>query len=107
MIDEALSTAILPENEPTYEDYLTCYYKKQGYQSEDNSIIYENVQEFLENFYTRNQADYAVNNCRDLKGTSPGNICYVFLKCLLNNLLELETKQTFGDDVKENEIEVR
>lgn len=106
VVEKVLKSTIVPEDEPSYENYLTCYYKKQRYQDEEGYIIYDNVQEFLEVFYDPSDAKKVVGNCKNLKGNSHGQNALFFVRCVLDGLKAVEAEEEAENqiiDVRSNE----
>lgn len=83
-------TQKFPKYDKTYMEFLNCSYKKQGYQTEEGDIIFENLKEFLEEFYTPEQVDIVLNPCKPLKGKNPGETAFYVMRCIIENLQLLE-----------------
>lgn len=91
IVEEAMRTATPPDNEPLYKQYLTCSYVKQGYQNKKGEILYDNIRDFLMEFYSFEDANFAVDSCRRIQdqGSSDEN-AFKALECILQNLKALD-----------------
>lgn len=91
IVEEAIRTATIPENDPIYKQYLTCSYVKQGYQNKTGQILYDNIRDFLVEFYSIQDANFAVDSCRRIKDQgSPEENAFKALQCILENLKALD-----------------
>uniref|UniRef100_A0A6P7FBP1 Uncharacterized protein LOC114328381 n=1 Tax=Diabrotica virgifera virgifera TaxID=50390 RepID=A0A6P7FBP1_DIAVI len=74
--------------DPIYMDYLTCYYKKLGFQDDDGKISYEKIIDFVASYSVRVDRSYIINKCKDTnKGSSHGEIAYNAMKCVISKVL--------------------
>lgn len=78
----------LPED-PVYKKYLACSYKKQGFQSEDGKMMYENITTFLKRFYNISELKI-LQTCSAIGGESDDVIAYNHLVCIMRSLAEID-----------------
>lgn len=97
IVYDAIRSATPPENNKLYKEYLNCSYLKQGYQNAKGDILYENIKEFLSQYYTQEQLRQSVDSCAHIKGGTPAENAFKALICILENLKALTQN--------ENEIE--
>lgn len=98
VILEAMRTETPPEGNQLYKDFLRCSYMKQGYQNEDGDILYDNIKQFLSDFYTDEVLKNAVDPCDQVKINDPAENAFAAVKCILGNLKRIESEK-----VKEEE----
>ncbi|XP_028133022.1 uncharacterized protein LOC114328382 [Diabrotica virgifera virgifera] len=72
--------------DPIYMDYLSCYYKKLGFQDVDGKIEYEKMLDFFGVFSVGVDRSYIINKCKDTRGSSHGEKAYSAMKCVVNNI---------------------
>lgn len=96
IVDRTVATLNFPVNDQKYMDFLACSYKKQGFQSEDGKILYDNINDFLLRYYSL--ADLKVlNSCKSTNGTNDGEKAFNAVVCIMNKLKTIPEKN-------ENEI---
>lgn len=78
------------KHDKKYMTFLTCSYKKQGYQDADGEIIFETLAEFLEQFYTKEQVTGVLDACKTVKGKNAGENAFFVMQCIIENLNSLE-----------------
>ncbi|CAG9838395.1 unnamed protein product [Diabrotica balteata] len=71
--------------DPLYMDYLTCYYKKLGFQGVDGKISYEKIIDFFGAYSVGVDRSHIINKCKDTVGSSHGEIAYNAMKCVVDN----------------------
>lgn len=76
-------TLELPDD-PQYKKYISCFYKKQGYQNEDGDILFYNIKNMITDLANGTLAVDIVNACKDfVKQPSHEEYAYTVAKCLL------------------------
>ncbi|XP_072389954.1 uncharacterized protein [Diabrotica undecimpunctata] len=74
--------------DPKYKDFLSCSYKKQGYQDENGNILYENIIKFLSNYYKPGSLKI-VDKCKGITGSNDGEMAYNAMRCVMSALSEI------------------
>lgn len=96
VIDRTVATLDFPANNQKYKDFLACSYKKQGFQSEDGKMLYDNINHFLSRYYST--ADLKVLDvCKTTTGKNDGEKAFNAVVCIMDKLKSLNEKN-------ENEI---
>lgn len=91
IVEEAIRTATVPQNDEVYKKYLVCSYKRQGFQAEDGTMLYDNVATFLLQFYSYRDVQFALGSCRRIgEQGSPEENAFKALECILQNLKALD-----------------
>lgn len=92
VIDRTVATLEFPVNDQKYKDFLACSYKKQGFQSEDGKILYENIYEYLSRYYSL--VDLKILDvCKSTTGANDGERAFNAVVCIMDKLKTLEDKQ--------------
>ncbi|XP_017783683.1 PREDICTED: uncharacterized protein LOC108567616 [Nicrophorus vespilloides] len=89
LVENAVKYMIIVDDQK-YKEFLFCSYKKQGYQKKNGDIVYDEIKSFLSSFYSKEETDYAVDNCKGLTYIRPEEMSFNTMKCILKNLLEVE-----------------
>lgn len=84
VIERTKLTLEMPDDDDQYKAYISCFYKKQGYQNEDGDIVFYNIKNMVTDLSNNTVAGVVVNGCKDLpKGPSHEDYAYRVAKCLL------------------------
>lgn len=102
IIDLVTETMTLPQPSTTtthnekYKEYLTCIYRKQGYQSADGQIQLDKIKDFLKHYY-KNDLLAVLNPCGGIEtdGVSNGDKAFRALECILPKLKLLKTSNDY------------
>lgn len=106
-VELAIMGLIPPKENKKYQQFLTCSYKKQGYQHENGTIIINNIKTFLSKYYNSEELN-ELNSC-PANHPDAGETAYDTLICVLHKITTLkpikppinEVQVKFQDD---NEI---
>lgn len=96
VVDKIVATLAFPTDNQKYKNFLACSYKKQGFQSEDGKILFDNIKEFLMRFYSVNDLK-VIDVCKANTGATDGDRAFNAVVCIIAQLKYLEAKN-------ENEI---
>lgn len=94
VIDRVIKTQEVPrdgEEAQRYREFLACSYKKQGFQSDDGKMRYDNIVDFLGRFYTAEDLQ-GLDACKSVTGTDDGDLAVNNLDCILNYLKSVDKK---------------
>lgn len=73
----------LPD-ESQYKEYISCFYKMQGYQNEDGDILFYNIKNMITDLANATIAVDIVDSCKNIeKLPSHEEYAYDVAKCLL------------------------
>ncbi|CAG9838394.1 unnamed protein product [Diabrotica balteata] len=78
--------------DPKYKDFLSCSYKKQGYQDENGNILYENISNFLSDYYKPGSLKI-VDKCKGTTGSNDGEKAYNAMRCVISTLNEISDEE--------------
>lgn len=89
-IDNVVESVTIPLNHTEYQNYLTCFYKKQQFQMPDGTINFDNLQQFLEMFYGERDAQTVINSCNEVRGSNDGENAVLVANCIVKKLQKIE-----------------
>lgn len=75
-------------DDPKYKQFLHCFYKKQGFQSEDGEIQFNKISELLQEDGT--DPEKLLGPCRSIRAPSE-DMPFLVLKCIIVNILSDNT----------------
>ncbi|XP_028133023.1 uncharacterized protein LOC114328383 [Diabrotica virgifera virgifera] len=78
--------------DPKYKDFLSCSYKKQGYQDENGNILYENISNFLSNYYKADSLKI-VEKCKGTTGSNHSEMAYNAMRCVISTLNDIPDEE--------------
>lgn len=91
VVDRVLKTLEFPAENKKYKDFLACTYKKQGFQSEDGKIMYDNINNFLSDYYNLSDLK-ALDTCKSTTGNDHGEKAFNAMVCIMDQLKTIEEK---------------
>ncbi|CAG9820871.1 unnamed protein product [Phaedon cochleariae] len=89
VIDRILKTQKFPRGNQKYMDFLACSYKKQGFQSQEGQILYDNINDFLSRYYRRNDLKI-MDNCKSTTGNNHGERAFNAMECIISDLKRID-----------------
>lgn len=95
MLTEGLKQLYMPENNPDFNAFMECSWKKDGFIDGYGNIIYERfhfyvqgahmdavgIRELAEAF-----AEDVISHCREVRGDTPGQTGVKLMNCILHRL---------------------
>lgn len=95
MILRVKDTLVVPTNNTQYRDFVNCFWKKQGYLTNDGSVAYDDIKDLLLTTknnegiieYTEDEIDKTVETCRKVSdGAEAQAKAISALNCLFRSL---------------------
>lgn len=96
VVEKVMATLEFPPDNKKYKDFLACSYKRQGFQSDDGRINYDNIKEFLSRYYSTSDLK-VLDKCKSTTGGNDGDTAFKAIVCIIDSLKPLQEKH-------ENEI---
>lgn len=91
VVDRTVATLEFPTENQKYKDFLSCSYKRQGFQSEDGTMLYDKINDFLSRYYST--ADLkALDTCKSTTGANDGERAFNAVVCIMNKLKTMPAK---------------
>nr|USH46146.1 odorant binding protein 18 [Apriona germarii] len=76
-----------------YKEFLTCSYKKQKFQSEQGEMLYDNIYEFLERFYDKDELK-VLDQCKSITAENDREMAYISLQCILKGIRSISDERS-------------
>ncbi|KAF5290628.1 hypothetical protein FQR65_LT01918 [Abscondita terminalis] len=81
VLDAKKENVVYGDNEK-YKEYMSCCWRKYGYQHANGEIRWERIREVLEEAYKPRVVVKLINKCIDVEGDTPGDTVVMVLRCL-------------------------
>ncbi|XP_031356217.1 uncharacterized protein LOC116180390 [Photinus pyralis] len=78
-----------------YKEFLSCCWKRYGYQDENGEINWEMVRSVIGRSYNPRVAIKIINKCMNVKGITGGDTAVLVLECLDDHAPNLHTVHHF------------
>ncbi|CAH1992675.1 unnamed protein product [Acanthoscelides obtectus] len=93
-ITKSIQSPLNPTQDDKYKDFLTCSFKKQGFQASNGKMQFDHLKDFLSRYYTMNDLK-VIEECKSVMAKTHGEIAFESMKCIMRKLVNLVEK---GDD---------
>jgi len=97
MVTNALKQLYMPEDNPSFNEFMECTWIRDGFIDEDGNIVYERFKNYVKGIHIEAVgipeiaeifADDTVSFCHTIQGNTAGQTGVKLMNCILRRLYE-------------------